>query len=151
MFRFWKRFNRCRIVSDLSRMCGRFIVAVSCILLNEGKVFIAKRKPREDVPYAIWEFPSGRLEENEDPENGLKREMKEELGIDINPIRIVDAYKILRNGVPAIILSYLCTASNFDIKLVEHSEGKWVKPDKLETYFQFDNQKKTAKKILDYI
>ncbi len=132
-------------------MCGRFIVAVSCILERNGKVFIAKRKPRKDVPLAIWEFPSGRLEENESPEEGLKREMIEELGIEIQPKMIIDAYKIIRNGVPTVILSYLCTAKNFEVNLVEHSEGKWVKPDELENYFEFENQKKTASKVSKYI
>lgn len=130
-------------------MCGRFIVAVSCILVKDQKVFIAKRKPREDIPLAIWEFPSGRLEEDEAPLEGLVREMQEELGIEVNAKKIVDAYKILRNGVPTIILSYICETQSSQIVLSEHSEGKWVDPEDLLDYFEFENQKATARKVKD--
>ena len=53
------------------------------ILRNDNKVLLAQRPPPK--PYhGWWEFPGGKVENNESPEQALKRELKEELGINID-------------------------------------------------------------------
>ncbi len=131
-------------------MSAKFIVAVSCILWDDGKVLVAKRLPRKDLPIDIWEFPSGRLEENEEPLEGLKREMREELGIEVQPLFIVDAYKILRKGIPTIILCYLCSSDQKEVKLTEHSESRWVDLPEALDLFEFDDQKNVVKKLQNF-
>ncbi len=56
------------------------ITVTASILVHEGKVLIAKRSATDKLPNK-WEFPGGKLEENESPEECLKRELEEELGI----------------------------------------------------------------------
>ncbi len=58
------------------------IEVVAAILIKQQQVFIAKRPT--DKPFGgLWEFPGGKIEVNETPFQALKRELKEELDIDI--------------------------------------------------------------------
>jgi len=52
------------------------------ILIHDGHVLACQR--RRDAPYPLkWEFPGGKIESGERPEHSLRRELKEELGIDV--------------------------------------------------------------------
>ncbi len=57
------------------------ITVTAGILLKESQVFIAKRRPTGRLP-GKWEFPGGKVEDGETPEQGLKRELEEELEIE---------------------------------------------------------------------
>ena len=54
----------------------------AAILINDGKILIAKRGQRDKLPNK-WEFPGGKVEEGETPEECLKREMYEEFQIEV--------------------------------------------------------------------
>ncbi|MFT5725903.1 MAG: 8-oxo-dGTP diphosphatase [Desulforhopalus sp.] len=56
------------------------ITVTASILVHEGKVLIAKRSATDKLPNK-WEFPGGKLEENESHRECLQRELEEELGI----------------------------------------------------------------------
>ena len=60
---------------------GDVVAAVICD--NEGKILIAKRKKGKTLENH-WEFPGGKVENNESETDCLKREMNEEFGIEIN-------------------------------------------------------------------
>jgi len=73
------------------------LVAAALILRN-GQVLVCQRRP--DQPMALkWEFPGGKIEAGESPEQALKRELEEELGIDatIGP-RIIQLRHTYRSG-----------------------------------------------------
>lgn len=59
------------------------LVAAVALIDSENRVLLAKR-PEGKALAGLWEFPGGKIEAGETPENALKRELKEELGIDIN-------------------------------------------------------------------
>lgn len=59
-----------------------FDVAVGVILKDDHTVLIAERPPGKFMP-GVWEFPGGKLEPSESPQHALKRELEEELGIQI--------------------------------------------------------------------
>ena len=56
--------------------------SIACIDYRNGKVFIAKRQMKGDMG-GRWEFPGGKIEENEDFESAIKREMMEEFGVEV--------------------------------------------------------------------
>lgn len=64
--------------------------ASALITNNKGQVLLVKRgiKPK----FGYWDLPGGFLEEGEDPIQGLKREIKEELGVEINDIKYLGIY-----------------------------------------------------------
>ena len=59
------------------------IVAAIALIDADDQVLIAKR-PKKKHLAGLWEFPGGKVEKNESPENALVREIKEELNININ-------------------------------------------------------------------
>ena len=71
-------------------------VAAGVLTDASGRVLLARRISGRDLAGA-WEFPGGKIERNETPEQALKRELKEELGIDVQlgclvaETRIIDA------------------------------------------------------------
>ncbi len=81
-----------------------------------------------------WTFPSGRLEENEGYEDALKREVKEETGLDVDIIyqffsSIIKTVK----GKKVLTVAYFCRPKGKKIKLCkEHTDYKWVFPKDLK-------------------
>lgn len=67
---------------------GNLAVTLSCkaIVLEDGKVWL-RQNERQD-----WELPGGRLEEGEQPEETVVREIAEELGVAVDTPRLVDVY-----------------------------------------------------------
>ncbi len=56
----------------------------AAILVKDNLILIAKRKSTDRVAPGKWEFPGGKIEAGETPEECVKRELKEELGIDVS-------------------------------------------------------------------
>lgn len=59
-------------------------VVAAALVDDEGKVLLQQRAPGRQMA-GLWEFPGGKIEEGELPEDALARELKEELGIDVDP------------------------------------------------------------------
>ena len=54
---------------------------------DQGRVFLAQRPANKSMPY-LWEFPGGKIEKDESPENALVRELYEEIGLVVLPSRL---------------------------------------------------------------
>ena len=111
------------------------IVAACALLDREGAVLIARRP--EGRPLAgLWEFPGGKVEAGEEPEEALIRELHEELGIDIakrdlTPLTFAShAYPDFHLLMPV----YLCRRWQGSMAAHEGQELLWVKPDALRLY-----------------
>ncbi|MEZ5895228.1 MAG: (deoxy)nucleoside triphosphate pyrophosphohydrolase [Parvularculaceae bacterium] len=63
-------------------MARLLIVAAAALIDGDGRVLLAKR-PAGKAMAGLWEFPGGKLEDSETPEEALVRELREELGIDV--------------------------------------------------------------------
>jgi len=73
-------------------------LVVAALILREDRVLVCQRRP--DQPMALkWEFPGGKIEAGESPEQALKRELEEELGIDATiGERIIQLRHTYRSG-----------------------------------------------------
>ncbi|NLG26207.1 MAG: 8-oxo-dGTP diphosphatase MutT [Clostridiales bacterium] len=83
------------------------MVVVAAVLSRGRRVLIARR-PDDKHLGGLWEFPGGKLEDGETPEAALKRELREELGVDVRVGRI---YAAVRHTYPerdVAILFYRC-------------------------------------------
>ncbi len=105
------------------------IINVSAVALVDGnnRVLVAQR-PQGKHMAGLWEFPGGKIEEAETPEQCLVRELKEELNIkvtqkDLQPINFV-AHKY--DDFQLIMLLYGCTRWYGQPRAVEHSDLKWT-------------------------
>lgn len=67
---------------------GNLAVTLSCkVIVRDGDQIRLRKNERDD-----WELPGGRLEENEQPEETARREIREELGLDLKDLQLVDVY-----------------------------------------------------------
>jgi 8-oxo-dGTP diphosphatase len=112
------------------------VIVAACALLNgEGDVLIAKRPSGRPLE-GLWEFPGGKVEAGEEPEEALIRELHEELGIaiataDLVPLTFAShAYPDFHLLMPV----YLCRRWRGSIAAQENQELLWVKPDALRLY-----------------
>lgn len=106
-------------------------VAIAIIHKN-GKVFIQKR-PSEGLMGGLWEFPGGKVED-EKPKAAMEREIKEELGISLQNIKL---FKKIRHGYTKFSVDLNCFTADHakgKVKLTAAAKGKWVKLDDLNKY-----------------
>lgn len=62
---------------------------VAAIIQRDGRVLVAQRPPTKHYPLQ-WEFPGGKVEPGESPEEALRREIREELGVEIDVVGLID-------------------------------------------------------------
>jgi len=96
------------------------IEVVCAIIAREGKVLVCRR-PQDKREGGKWEFPGGKLEEGELFEEALKREMWEELRVQVSVGRACQP--VVRGGL--CLRGYLCDMSG-ELELREHTEHRWV-------------------------
>ena len=78
---------------------------VAALIFCEGKLLVGQR--RADAAHPLkWEFPGGKVEARESDENALRRELREELGIDIEQASLVDRHEHQYPGGPAVSLRF---------------------------------------------
>jgi 8-oxo-dGTP diphosphatase len=100
------------------------IINVACaIIVIENKILVTQRSEKMKLPLK-WEFPGGKLEENESEIDCIKREIKEEINVEIEVLRklsnsIYDYGDFKINLIPFIAKHILG-----EIKLTEHSDYK---------------------------
>ena len=106
------------------------IEVVAAILHRDGAYFATQRGYGEFE--GMWEFPGGKIEPSESREVALKREIQEELGIDIT----IDEFLCTTNyDYPSFHLTmhcYLCSIASGDIELREHKSALWLTSDRLD-------------------
>lgn len=105
----------------------RHSVSVTGVVIREdGRILAIKR-----TDDGRWVPPGGVLELNETPENGVRREVREETGIDAEPIRLTGVYKNMNLGV--VTLAFLCRPSGGVLQTSdESSEVTWLAPDEAQ-------------------
>ena len=111
-------------------------IVVSIALINNyDQVLIAKR-PNNKHLAGFWEFPGGKVEKNETPENALIREVKEELNVDINNkcIAPLSFSEFDYKNFHLLLLLYICRRWEGEPLTMEENELKWVKPSMLRKY-----------------
>ena len=106
------------------------IEVVAAIIHRDGAYFATQRGYGEFE--GMWEFPGGKIEPGESREVALKREIQEELGIDIT----IDEFLCTTNyDYPSFHLTmhcYLCSIASGDIELREHKSALWLTSDRLD-------------------
>ena len=127
---------------------SEYISVVAAVIEKDGKVLIARRK-RPFMGY-LWEFPGGKLEDNESLEECLRRETRDELAIEIEVGPLVSLNKHVLNCQSAIALyAYRARYVSGSIKLKDHEEIKWVEPEDLTKYDFPDPDRLIAKEVMN--
>lgn len=108
------------------------LVVTCAVIEQDGTVLIAQRKPDSHLALK-WEFPGGKLEWGEDPRSGLKREIREELGIEIEVGDVLEIVSHTYEDRHVLLIAYACRYQAGNVKLLDVHDVRWVKPDELRT------------------
>jgi 8-oxo-dGTP diphosphatase len=115
---------------------ARLLLVAACALIDaDGRVLIAERPPGKAMA-GLWEFPGGKVEAGETPEQTLIRELSEELGIVVReaclaPLTFAShAYPDVHLLMPL----YVCRRWEGTVTARHHARLAWVRPNKLRDY-----------------
>lgn len=112
-----------------------FRAAGKAVIINrEGKILVIKRAGDETHLENLWDVPGGRFDYEEVPEKGLKREVQEESGLEIEVIQPVKSWTFLRdNGEQVFGTTFLCEPEDMEVELGdEHTDFQWTEKEDLD-------------------
>ena len=109
------------------------IEVVAAIIINDDKILCVQRNENK-LPYISkkYEFPGGKMEPGETKKDAIKREILEELEMDID---VKEEYLTVTHQYPDFMIvmhSFICNSMDRKISLTEHIDYKWLKKDELE-------------------
>ena len=109
------------------------IHVTAAILSKDGKYLITKR-PEGSHLAGLWEFPGGKRKDRETLETCLKREIREELGMDI---RVGEPILTVQHEYEQMVVTlhfFRCTPMRGSPKALDGQEMKWVDPSEFQKY-----------------
>ncbi len=114
----------------------KIVLVAACALVDaDGRVLIAQRPAGKDME-GLWEFPGGKMEPGERPEETLIRELAEELSIAVKeaclaPLTFAShSYETFHLLMPL----YICRRWDGTVTALEHKALKWVRPREMRDY-----------------
>ncbi len=114
----------------------KLLLVAACALVDaDGRVLIARRPAGKDMA-GLWEFPGGKVDQGERPEQTLIRELKEELGIQVQeaclaPLTFAShSYEAFQLLMPL----WICRKWEGKPEALEGQELAWVRPNRLRDY-----------------
>jgi 8-oxo-dGTP diphosphatase len=114
----------------------KIVLVAACALVDaDGRVLIAQR-PAGKTMAGLWEFPGGKIEDGEQPEQSLIRELKEELGIVVSEACLAPL-TFASHSYPDFHLLmplYVCRRWEGTVTAKEGQQLAWVKPNRLREY-----------------
>ena len=110
------------------------IRVTAAILEKDGKILIAKRETGDELFAGLWEFPGGKVEEGETPEECMARELKEELDIEVEVGELITSNKHKYPHGIFELLAYRVKHISGKIILNDHDEIKWVTINEMSNF-----------------
>lgn len=107
----------------------KHINVVAAVIVRDGRILATQRG------YSAfkegWEFSGGKIEIGESPEEALKREILEELGVDIEVHKLIDVVEYDYTEFHLGMMCYWCNLKSGEVRLLEHEAGRWLKKEEL--------------------
>ena len=107
------------------------INVVAAVIRDGDRVFATQRGYGKYKDY--WEFPGGKTEENESPEDALIREIREELDTEIEVGELIDTVEYDYPEFHLCMQCFLATVLEGKLLLKEHEAAKWLAPKDLQS------------------
>lgn len=110
------------------------MLKVTCaIIIKEGRILVTQRSEQMKHPLK-WEFPGGKLNQNESEEDCIRREIKEELDIEISVIRKLSPQYFDYGDKQIFLLPFIAEHFKGTLKLTEHRDYKWADKPELRNF-----------------
>ncbi len=106
---------------------------VAAIIIKDNRFFIAQRNRNKHMGLS-WEFPGGKVEQDESFEKALKREIKEELNIEINIKKKLGEENYQDDKINVNLHYFICSHASGEIYLNEHEDSAWVTKNEFKNY-----------------
>ena len=106
---------------------------VAAIIKKNNQYLIVQRNRNKHLGLK-WEFPGGKVHDNETFEEALSREIKEELNIKINMYEKIAEEKYKDEKIDIVLHYFLCSQKSGTIKLNEHEDLAWVEKKDFDKY-----------------
>lgn len=104
-------------------------IIVACgVLKRDGRYLITQRNSGE------WEFPGGKIEFGETPEECLVRELAEEIGITVSVDDVFAVSSAMQGDKHILLLAFHCVIVEGDVQHLEVEDHRWVLPEELTEY-----------------
>ena len=116
--------------TSLSLKTKKTIHVVAAILIQDGRLLATQRGygPWKDW----WEFPGGKVEQGEEPREALRREMQEELAVDIEAGKLVASVEYDYPDFHLSMLCFRCRVVAGRLTLLEHEAARWLSQEELD-------------------
>jgi 8-oxo-dGTP diphosphatase len=115
---------------------AKVVLVAACALIDaDGRVLIAERPSGKSMA-GLWEFPGGKVDPGERPEDALIRELKEELGIVVNEACLAPLTFASHTyeGFHLLMPLYVCRRWEGVVRAHEGQKLAWVRPNRLKEY-----------------
>lgn len=121
------------------------IEVVAAIIRKEGRIFATQRGYGEWKDW--WEFPGGKMEPGETPEEALKREIREELSTEIRVDELLCTVEYDYPKFHLTLYCYLCSLVTEALHLNEHEAARWLAKDELDSVKWLPADREVIEKI----
>lgn len=109
------------------------LLVTAAIVIHNNKILLTRR-PLDKPLGGQWEFPGGKLEDNESPIGALQRELREETGLEIFDCRIFEVIHHHYAWGPLLLLAYCCCCHDPHVHHYQISDHAWLEPQQLTHY-----------------
>lgn len=109
------------------------IVVSAGIVVRDGRIMLCQRRPGDRMGLK-WEFPGGKLESGESPQQALERELREELSIETRTGRIFDVRYEVSGDRSLLLLFFRSEILTGEPQPIECNAIEWARPDDLTQY-----------------
>ena len=109
------------------------IQVAAAVIIKAGKCLIARRSPGLNLS-GLWELPGGKLELGETPEECLRREIREELSIEISVGRFIAESRFGYPSGSIHLMAYQAAWRSGELQLTVHDQYVWVSEAELLSY-----------------
>ncbi|MEQ8406089.1 MAG: (deoxy)nucleoside triphosphate pyrophosphohydrolase [Oceanicaulis sp.] len=130
----------------------RLLLVAACALVDpDGRVLVAQRPAGKSFA-GLWEFPGGKIEAGESPEQALIRELREELGVEpceqcLQPFAF--ASQPFEDGRHMLMPLFVCRRWDGFVDPKEGQQVRWVRPEKLQDLALVPADKPLAAELRD--
>jgi len=109
------------------------VVVAAAVVIRDGRVLLTRRLEGQHLA-GMWEFPGGKLEAGESPEEALVRECQEECGIEVEVAEILEVTHHRYPEKEVLLLFYRCELRAGEVRHLQVADHAWVAPRDLDDY-----------------
>ena len=107
---------------------------VTAAVIFDGEKILITRRPDDKRHPGLWEFPGGKVDPGESPEEALCREIREELDVEVKVLKIFEVVFHRYEWGPVLILAYSCRLLTSAIRNLDVAEHRWIHPNELTEF-----------------